>query len=465
MWRRAPLALIFVLTLVTRFAYYLPDPRPVGGPWVFGAMAHNIVDDGHWFELNATAGPLFNFPPPGMREYRLLSPDEVNLTYADAHPRWEPFIWEPVGEAAVLAGLWEVVGTQSYAPEAVLRIVLDAFAALLVYRIAMRLFRRRRAALAAGLLYALYPPIAALIVNPNRDFWSIELTIAILAVYLEAIDAKRPLGWLVALGTLTGIGLYFDPGVLLLPGALALASLPAAGWRTTLHRALIPTAIALVMIVPWTIRNYNDYHTFVPIRTGVGMSLWQGLGEISNPYGPTSPDPAAYELVHHARPSIKWATPAFDSYLGSRALAVVEQHPLFYLKTVAHRVWISTLGELDFEWTSHGITTPFAYARGPLAFTLEHPFQLLQVMLMPLVFLLAMVSLGFTWSRYKSAHLTLIAAALAIVVPYLLINAEGRYTMPMVIALLIWIGLAADLASERFALRTTDKIAINGPAC
>ncbi len=148
-----------------------------------------------------------------------------------------PFVFEPVGESVLLAGIWEVTGSQTYLPDVLMKIVLDAFAALLVYRIVMRLFKRRRAALIAGLLYALYPPIAEVVVSPDRDFWSIDFTIVILAVYLEAINSTHPTRWLVACGTLTGIGAYFDTGVLILPCAMALAGIVVVGWRTTLYRA------------------------------------------------------------------------------------------------------------------------------------------------------------------------------------------------------------------------------------
>jgi 4-amino-4-deoxy-L-arabinose transferase-like glycosyltransferase len=448
----APLVVIVVLTLGTRLAYYLSNPLPRTGPWVYGAMAHNIIDDGHWFQLNANAGPEFAFNTPVKSATRLVAPAEADLGYADAHPRWVPFVWEPVGEAALVAGLWELTGTQNYLPDVLIKIALDAFAALLVYRITMRLFRRRRAALTAGLLYALYPPIAEVIVNPNRDFWSMDLTIAVLAVYLEMINSRHPTRWLLASGLLAGIGAYFDPGILILPGVLALTSGRVAGWRTTMRRMLVPTVIALLLVVPWTIRNYNDFHTFIPIRIGLGTDLWQGMAELSSPYGPSRSDYVTYLSVRHARPEIRWETPAYDSYLGNKGIALIEHHPLFYLRTVAYRVWISTLGELDLEWTRGGTTTPFAYARGPIAYVVEKPFQLLQVMLMPLVFLLAAISLGFTWARYKHEHVFLIVATLATVLLYFIFAVEPRYTMPMAIAYLIWIGLGSDLLLERLEL-------------
>jgi 4-amino-4-deoxy-L-arabinose transferase-like glycosyltransferase len=450
-----PLVLIVVLTLCTRLAYYASNPRPATGPWVYGAMAHNIIDDGHWFQLNANAGPNFSLNAPLKHVTRVVAPAEANLAYADAHPRWVPFAWEPVGESVLVAGLWELTGSQTYFPDVLMKVILDALAALLLYRVTLRLFKRRRTALIAALLYALYPPIAEVVVNPNRDFWSLDITIALAAMYMEAISSKRPRRWLVGCGILAGVGAYFDPGVLILPGAIALTLARSAGWHVTLRRALIPTVIALVLIVPWTVRNYNDFHQFIFMHIGLGTVLWQGLAELPSPYGPNRSDYVTYLQVRRAVPDIRGFSPAYDSYLRRKALALIERHPLFYVRTIAHRVWISTLGELDFEWARGGTTTPFAYARGPLAYVVEKPFQLLQVMLMPLVFLFAALSLGFTWTRYRQQHVLLLGTILAIVLPYFILAAESRYTMPMAIGYLIWIGLGSDLLLERLGVWRT----------
>jgi hypothetical protein len=446
-----PLFLIVVLTLATRLGWDATNPDPRTGPWVNGGLAHNIVDDGHWFQTNANAGQNFSFQVPVRQGGRLVAPAEVDLKYADSHARWVPFVAEPVGEAVLLAGLWEALGRETYLPDVLMKIMLDAFAALLVYRIAMLLFKRRRAALTAGLLYALYPPIAEVVVNPNRDFWSLDFTIAILAVYLEAINSTRPRRWLVACGALTGLGAYFDPGVLILPGALALATVAAVGWRTTLRRTFVMTGIAVLLTVPWTIRNYSEFHQLIPIRTS-GGTLWTGLDEIPNNYGTIYGEYPTYQLMRRIRPNLSWGTPAYYSYLEGRAVAVIEHHPLFYVESVARRAWLSTLGNMNLEWMQAGTRTPFAYPRGPIAYAIERPYQALQVALMPLVFLLAMLSLGFTWRRYRQEHLLLIASAVATVLPYLVFHWEPRFGTPMAVSYLIWIGLGADLSIDRITL-------------
>jgi 4-amino-4-deoxy-L-arabinose transferase-like glycosyltransferase len=447
---RVALALIFLLTLGTRLAFFASDPVPHTGPWVYGAMAHNIIYDGHWFQVNHN-GPstYFTFTKPLRKNGPVLTPEDVDLKSYDAHPIWSPWVSEPVGETLLVTAVWEITGIQRWQPVALARILLDAFAALLIYRIAMRLFKRRRAALLAAAMYAAYPPIAELVINPNTDVWSVEFAIAILALWLEAINSPRPWRWFVACGLVTGFGAYFHPGVLLLPGAFALAGIAAAGWRTSVRRALVPTAIAVLMIVPWTIRNYNDFHTFIPIRGGTGETLWYGLhGEIHNPYTKVYAD-YTYELVHSLRPDLVWLSPEYDAFQRQLALELISRHPLFYLKLIAHRVWMSTIVATDVEWMHHGTKTPSAYPRGPVAYVIEHPFWLVQVVLMPLVFLFAMLSMIFTWRRYRNEHLLLIATALTIMVPYFILHFEPRFMVPAAIAYLLWIGLGADLLIER----------------
>ncbi len=450
---RTALVIVFVLTLCTRFAYFITGQRPQTGPWVFGAMAHNIVSDGHWFQLNDNAGPNFSFNLPLRKGSPLVAPAEADLRYADAHPRWVPFVGEAVGEAAVLAGLWELTGTQSYPPDVFFRMLLDAFTALLVYWIALRLFERRRAALLAATLYAVYPPLAWVVNFPTSDFWGVDFTIAIVAAYLKAIDSPRRVTWLLACGAITGLGVYFRSGVLILPAALALATVAKVGWRNALRDGLVTSAVAALLLVPWTIRNYNDFHAFIPTRSGAGQTLWDGLDEIPNGYGTIYSDYTTYQSVHRVRPDLRYLSPAYDSYLGERAVKVVEHHPLFYLRLVARRTWLSTLGGLNVEWMHSGTKTPFAYKGGPLAYAIERPYDLLQVMLLPLVFLLAMISLALTSAGRWRSHAVLLTAVLVTIVPYLLIHFEGRYMLPATFAYLIWIGLGADLLIERLAAR------------
>ncbi len=445
--RTLALFAILAIALGVRTAYVASNLHPIYRPWLWGGMAHSIVRDGRWFEVNNRA-LNFSYLPVGAG--RLVEPQgDPQLRYADSHPQWEPEIIEPVGEAVVLAALWKIGGSERFLPDQILRIVVDSLMALLVYRIAMLLFKRRRAALIAATLYAIYPPLAWQVSDPFPDIWAVDFTIAIVAIYLEAINSSHRWRWLVLGGVVVGLGSYFRPGVLILPGALALATVAMTGWREALRRGLSITAIAAILLVPWIVRNYNDFHKFIPTRTGFGQTLWECLGEVPNNFGAVVNDVVTYEQVHRTHPNVRFESAAYDSILQQWGVEAIEHHPLFYLRLLARRTALATVWERGIQWMHRGTVSPFTYGGGLLAYIVNRPFDLFQMLLSPAVFVLSMLGLGFTWHRRWRAHLVLIATVLAVIVPYIFIRVEFRYVLPATFAYLIWIGLGADLLVER----------------
>ncbi len=447
---RVALLIVFLVALGVRLAYLDSNPHPRSGGWIWGEMAHNIVADGHWFQINErgwiSAKPL-NYVP------RLIEPANLNLTYADAHPEWVPNVIEPVGETVVLAGLWEITGSERFLPDELLRILIDSLTALLVYRIVMELFSRRRAALLAAAFYAIYPPIAWQTTSPFMDIWAVDLTIAILALQLQAVRSPNHWRWLIACGLLVGVGTYFRPFLLIVSACLALVLNISAGKRAAFIRAAATTAIALVLVIPWTIRNYNDFHTFIPFRSGLGQTVWEGLGELHNNFGATFGGLGTTEterIVRRERPDLVVESPAWDNFLLHKAIKAIEGHLLFYGRLLLYRTAQATVWSSYAFWMHRGAVAPWEYRGGLLAYLVERPFNVLEDMLEPAVFLLGMLSLGLTWRRWRKAHIVLLTVVLATIVPYIPLLIEHRYILPAAFAYLIWIALGADLLVERW---------------
>jgi 4-amino-4-deoxy-L-arabinose transferase-like glycosyltransferase len=447
---RLTLLAVFLLAVGVRVAYLESDPRPLFGAWLQGGMAHNIVDDGHWFEINTNASSMtaiFSHVP------HLLEPADVNLKYADAHPHWEPEVQEPVGESVLLAGLWEITGSERFLPEQILRIVLDALTALLVYRIALQLFARRRAAILSALFYAVYPPIAWQTISPYLDFWAIDLTIAVLAMQLQATRSPHRWRWLVACGLLAGVSTYFRPFVLALAVILAVLLNMPAGWRSALWRASATTAIALILAIPWMIRNYNVFHAFVPFRSGLGLTMWEGFED--------SPDNVAGKfeisntiaMVHRERPQLAVESVAWDNFLKHKSIELIEQHPLLYVGLVAYRAAEATLVSYSPSWMHRTTVSPLSYKGGPLSFALERPFNLLEAALEPAVFLLAILSFGLTWRRWRRENTVLMTVVLVTLLPYIAIHVQNRYLVPAAFVYLMWSALGIDVLVETLARR------------
>jgi 4-amino-4-deoxy-L-arabinose transferase-like glycosyltransferase len=452
----AILAVIVAVGVGVRLSYLASDPHDPKSETLDGELARNLVA-GRGFVVNELAtnytGALRG------REHRVFDPAMINYAPLDRHGDWQPEIFQPVGGGALLAGVWEITGSEYYLPMQILQAVLDALCALLVFRISLRLFKRRGAALAAAALYALYPPVAWQTTVMYVDFWAVEFTIAIVACYQQVIGSARPWRWLVACGLLTGAGVYFRPTLVLLPAVLALATVFGAGWRRALARALVPTAIALVLLIPWTIRNYNLFHTFTFTRTALGDTMWSGLGEVPNNFGARVDDLFTAKEVYKLRPDLSPYSPKWDNFVLKRfVIPTIEHHPLYYAKLVGRRAVRSTVLDYEGAWM-HGVTLP--RGRSPAAFAsfaVAHPFGLLQDAFQPLLFLFAMLTLVLTWRRWRRQHIFLVAVLLSVLAPYIAIYLESRYVLPAALPYVVWIGLGVDLLSERargkLAMRT-----------
>jgi hypothetical protein len=443
---------ILLLAAGLRLAYLPSDRNIVDQSGIQRAIAHNILS-GHWFEVNNRQFGAVE-EPQSSASPKLGS--RAVATHSHHEPlRWKPFVSEVMGPALVLAAVWEVTGSQRAVYGKVLQIAIDLLVLLLVYRIVTLLFRRRRAALIAAGLYALCFPIArqASILDP--DIWAVYFTVLIVALYLEALQRQggRRWWWLLGCGLAVGVGAFFRPSVLLLPLALGLASRGWPGAERPLRGVLAITAIAALLLAPWTVRNFIDFHRFIVVRIGSGVVLWEGLGEVHNDFGALDSDVGTYLQVHRVRPDLEYFSPAYDEYLGQRAVQAIEQHPSFYAKLAARRAVLSTVALYESAWMYRGGESPFLYrARtggGLLSYVVNRPLPLLQSMFEPAIFALAMLTLVCTWRRFRREHLLLIAVVLSALISYWLLHFEARYVLPTLPFYLMWIALSAELLGER----------------
>jgi hypothetical protein len=137
-----------------------------------------------------------------------------------------------------------------------------------------------------------------------NDIWAIDFTVAIVALYLIAMRSAHRWRWLIACGLCAGIGAYFRPALILIVPALAVATALSTGWREALRRAALATVVACVMLVPWTVRNYKDFHAFVPTRSAFWLTAWGGLNEMRNDFGETFTFAAIIAKLRHTHPHV-----------------------------------------------------------------------------------------------------------------------------------------------------------------
>lgn len=239
----------------------------------------------------------------------------------------------------LLGGVEAVTGSPSLAP-LLTQAVLGTAAVALIWFIARELWGPR-AALVAGSLAALYPPLVLVGSAPLTEALFVPLELAVLAVVVLARRAPAPplrlallAGALCGAAALTRQAGFF----LLLPVAVGLFSV--AGWdrrRTTTVTAVAVLA-ALAVVAPWTARNAVEFGRFIPVAVQGGFVA----AGTYNPVSAASPDaPGAWrpptaipELARlFLRPGIE--EPELNDRLSDYGRDYLRDHPGYVVEVVA----------------------------------------------------------------------------------------------------------------------------------
>jgi 4-amino-4-deoxy-L-arabinose transferase-like glycosyltransferase len=211
----------------------------------------------------------------------------------------------PIGYSGLIAPLYFVFGRNILAPK-VLNVLLGAATVLAVYVLGARLFDRRVGLVAAALL-ALFPSqifFSTLVMT--EVFFAALVTVVVLLVVVwtlppspeadpplaEKVDPPgraavsapsaegnaRPAAYkLLLLGLLVGYGaITRGEGAMIILVVLLIWWLSRSGWRPFLRRSALLLAGVMLVMGPWTIRNFIVFRAPVFVSTAVGYALWQG---------------------------------------------------------------------------------------------------------------------------------------------------------------------------------------------
>lgn len=229
----------FVLRIICIFttSSYLDPPD-----WEYGEIARNLV-----------AGRGF------ARITYPLETLELTSSHAPFYPRVLAIAY------SLFPKPWSFLSIQ------IIQSVISLFIIMIAFRTAQLLFDMNAAHVTA-LGVAIYPPLV---------YYSTSMTPAIFSLFFLSLTV-----WLLldvhhrtwARSAFMGIAY----GCALLCDSIALALIPAAGfWFIVTHRwitrhVLSALAIAILVILPWSIRNLRVHGTCVPITTQFGVNFWIG---------------------------------------------------------------------------------------------------------------------------------------------------------------------------------------------
>src|SRR5947209_7944413 len=189
-------------------------------------------------------------------------------------PAGGPSAFRPPAYPAFLGAVYWVAGQEAPPAARFVEAVLGTLTVALIGLIAMRIWGRRVGIIALGIA-AVAPPLVVMSTALISESLFVPLVLAAVACALQARRSARPLAWTVACGVLVGVAELTRTNalVLLIPlGCAVYAAGHGRRWRG-LARPAVLVAAAVLVVVPWTIRNYLVFHAFVPVSTEIGYTV------------------------------------------------------------------------------------------------------------------------------------------------------------------------------------------------
>jgi 4-amino-4-deoxy-L-arabinose transferase-like glycosyltransferase len=232
-----------------------------------------------------------------------------------------------------LAGVFKVFGIYTTASAlAILAIdsLLSALTCIPVFLIARRCFEDRTA-MWAGWGWAFFP--YGIYFSADWVWPTCLITLLLTSLFLFALELPE------ARGALAWGGFGLGCGVAALTEPSALSVLPFLGlwacWQRQrrrerwVGRAALASLAFLLIAVPWTIRNYETFHRFIPMRSGLGLELYVGNNGYSQHWVNRSLYPAHSDVEMAEFQHV--GETAYMQRKFQQASSFIDTHPGFFL--------------------------------------------------------------------------------------------------------------------------------------
>lgn len=203
-----------------------------------------------------------------------------------------------------------------------LQIALQAVSLYFLLQLGFILFGEA-AALIAGLAFALYPPLIIYSADLTTESLFLFLLTAVLFIFYQA-GKEHSLARIFSFGALTGLAALCRPNGLMLAPALVLAIwLTARGWKQAVPRLVVVTVSVLMIVLPWTYRNYRLFHKVVLISSNGGANLWFGA------YFRLDPNATMDEVGYSQHQAFRDVPePDREKYYYHQAFAILDHSPV-----------------------------------------------------------------------------------------------------------------------------------------
>jgi len=299
------------------------------------------LNDPAWFQVGSYA--KFD------RQARDILEGRQKLFWIDDATRTDLAQYPPAFPA-LLALIYKISGEPSaYSVQLVLWFADLILSFVLIAGIAWTAFGAR-AAIASSFLVAFSALFALYAAYPSADAPTTWFVLG--GSWLLLLAFQRRSVWLAfAAGAVLGIACWLrvNPLYLCVGWAIVLLLLVRGAWVLRLKLAAAVLVGTAVVIAPIVIRNYVVFPDFTPTGGTIGANLWEGLGEtdLGRQHGFILGDDKMVE-VERARMGwpadkpldVQWPDGIRrDRERTRESIAFIRQHPIWYLRVMAGRMW------------------------------------------------------------------------------------------------------------------------------
>ena len=273
-----------------------------------------------------------------------------------------PSAWKTPGYPVFLGVLYSAFGKNPDAVMLLQVLVLGPLTITLTWLLGRRLFGAW-VGTAAAFVVAVYPFAWQFEARLFAEALAIPLTLAVLLLVLDRRPAVRHV---VAAGALAGLLILVKPSAVHILAAVVGAILVGWGVRRGTPRAAIALGVCVLVIAPWTIRNYAEFDSFLPLSVqdaGIyGVFNDDAASDEDHPWIWRPRTERDAELFDPARPL---ADDELRVELRDRAFEYVEDHPSSVPKALfwngVTRFWDirdpgEALNEVQFQGRSRTLT-------------------------------------------------------------------------------------------------------------
>ncbi|MBM3320494.1 MAG: glycosyltransferase family 39 protein [Candidatus Eisenbacteria bacterium] len=420
---RRTIVLLFLVAFALRMGAVLAIgeyKRP--NTWESGLVADALLE-GKGFALDWRT--MLGKPP---------EPDAASTWWSPAYP-------------LLLAACRIVAPGAPYLLVSIVQALLLAAVPVLIFHMGRSLFDERAAWIAA-LLAAVHPPLlgyAALMQTAALEIFALTLSLALATRVLRETPAIGEAAGSPSRGGRDAFlaGLFLALASLTRGPALALLILAPIAWLAAgipARRALALSGFlflgALLLIGPWTARNYRVRGEFVLISSKGGWNLFRGNNPSNTPFAP-------FDNKRAIQPDLRSKLMEMNEVEGDRAL---RRLALDYIRAQPEDAFRNMLGRVkQLVWFNEEFGRSSGYAS--LLRRITRPVYMTA---WPL--LLAFGALGIAWTRRSWRRLLIYYGTIATIAGVILLTYfENRYRAPLEPILILFAGAALARITGRFS--------------